>query len=301
MTSAQNQLGILTLYEVTDAVRSRRALTLLILYLVGSIASCWLFIQVLGRVERRLVESMSLPVSAEAGQVTRTLWQSDHFRRLLTDLVGDPELTHRLLDIPPLSIFYGWLAFTFVPFLIILMSTPRIAEEVGTASVRYVLFRTTRAAWCLGKFAGQAWLLLAALAVSGLAAWGVGLVFMDAFPPVASGAWIAVFSLKAWIFGLPFLGMALGISQWTRSPVIATGIGLAALVGLSVVYHACTHFAGPGWARLLDLPRLLTPSAHRLGLWHPDPPHLLPALVMLLALAGFYFLLGYARFARIDQ
>jgi hypothetical protein len=70
MPSAIRQFLIVTRYEVVDAFRSRRALTLLLLYLLGSLAATNLFVHVLHKVENQLVEAMNLTPYDEAGGVT---------------------------------------------------------------------------------------------------------------------------------------------------------------------------------------------------------------------------------------
>jgi ABC-type transport system involved in multi-copper enzyme maturation permease subunit len=301
MSRTLRQLRVVAANELVDSVRSRRALVLLFLYLAGSAVACVLFIHILHKLEVRLVESMGLTASSEPGGATRTLWQSSHFRHMMGELVGDSKLAMRLLDLPPLSIYYGWLAFTFTPLLVMLISAPRIAEEVSTASVRFVLFRTSRATWCGGKLLGQAGLLLVALLASAVGAWVVGAFRMASFEFGANAAVMFVFALKAWVYALAYLGLALGVSQLTRSPVIATGLGLAAMLGLSIVNWTSDYWHGEGWFRILDITRMLTPGGNNLHLWNPDPAYLVPTLVFLPALGLLYFLAGYAFFARRDQ
>ena len=168
------------------------------------------------------------------------------------------------------------------------------------ASSRFVLFRTTRGIWCCGKFAGQAVLLLVALLLSGLAAWVVGVIRMATFASLDTGVKILIFSLKAWVYSLSYLGLALGVSQMTRSPTIATSIGLIGISALAVVAHVSDHWRGSGWFRLLDITSTLTPRGNNMLLWHQDAVHLVPGIVLLTALGLFYFSAGYFVFARRD-
>lgn len=301
MISAWSSFCLVTANELADAIRSRRAIVLLVLYLFGSVGACAVFVRTLNRIEDALVETIGLTPTSEPGSVTRTLWKSEPFQRIMKRLVGSRELANELLDIPPLGLWYGWLAFTFGPLLIVLMSSPRIAEEVGSASVRFVLFRCSRAAWCAGKFAGQALLLLAALLAGAVGAWGVGFAKMAYFDPVSSAYWMFIFSIKAWVYGIPFLGLALGVSQWTRSPVIATGCSFVGMVGVATLAGVSRHWRGEGWRRVLDITYLITPGGHKRGLWYPDAVHLAPSVTMLIVLGIVYFMIGYARFARKDQ
>jgi ABC-type transport system involved in multi-copper enzyme maturation permease subunit len=287
-------------HELADSVRSRRVLVLVILYLAGSIAGTILFIKFLQSIEKQLVETLGLAAANNAGSVTATLWKSDAFRHMLTSLIGDRALAESLLAIPPLALFYGWLSFAFAPALVMLTSSSRISEEVGSGSVRFVLFRAARLHWCLGKFAGQAAQLLLALLASAVGGWCVGLVQMHAFAPVPTALAMLLFALKAWVYALAFLGLATAISQLCTGPNQAVALGFLALIVVGIIAGVSHHFAGDGLRRLWDVVNAVTPEGHRLDLWWGDMAHALPAAVFLLALGVAYLLAGYAYFARRD-
>ena len=167
--------------ELADSLRSRRVIVLLILYMVCAAAGTYLFSTFLQRVEHQLASAMGVTVSNSAGTVTAALWESKPFQRLIIDLVRDRELAEQLFHFSPLALFYGWLAFTFTPLLVMLTSSARVAEEVTLGSVRFAMFRVSRLHWCLGKYAGQALQIAAALSMSALAAWITGALTMEAF------------------------------------------------------------------------------------------------------------------------
>ena len=152
----------------------------------------------------------------------------------------------------------------------------------------------------MGKFIGQACLLLAALLVSAAAAWFVGWIRLAAFDPGANAWAIAFFAVKAWIYALTFLGLALGVSQTVTSPNLAAALSFVALVVMGIVGAIADHMAGGGLGRIWELVRLLTPGGHQMDLWRLDVAHSLPAAVFLLALALVYLLVGHARFLRRD-
>jgi len=186
-----------TCYEFVDAFRSKRAIILLILYLMGSIGACLIFINVLHKVEVEMVEAIGLTASDNPGTTTRTLWKSKHFEDMMASMLDDRELAQQLLSIPPIALFYSWLVLTFTPFLVVLLASSRIAEEVSTASVRFQLFRTSRATWCMGKLTGQALLLMLALLMSGVGTWIVAWLRMKYFDAGPAAWFIFLFSLKA--------------------------------------------------------------------------------------------------------
>lgn len=275
-------------------------MVMVLLYLVGAMAATALFIKFLQSIEGQLVQSLGLAAPAHAGSVTATLWKSNAFRDTLTHLIGDRALAESLLAVPPLALFYGWLSFAFTPVLVMLTASTRIAEEIASGSVRFVMFRAARSRWCLGKFAGQAVQIFGALLLSAAGAWVVGLFRMHSFEPMASARYMMLFAVKAWVYALPFLGLALAISQLFSSPNLALAFGFIALVVVSVLSRVSAWLAGDGWRRAWDVVNVLTPGGHRQNLWWGDAAHLLPAVAFLLVLAAAYLLAGYARFARRD-
>ncbi len=290
--------------ELFDSIRSRRVMVLGLLYVAGSAAATALFISVLQKIERQLAESLGLAVASDAGSVTATLWKSDAFRRMATGLAGDKALAARLLAIPPLGIFYGWLSFAFAPALVMLTSATRISEEVWSGSARFALFRVGRLEWVLGKFAGQAAQLVPALLLSGAAAWLTGLLRMQAFEPAATARAVTVFALQAWLYAMAFLGLATAISQICAVPNLALAFGFVSLIALQVLtavsHHLTSHYAAPAWRRVWDAVHALTPGGHRTDFWWGDAAHTIPATVFLLALGLCYLLAGYAAFSRRD-
>jgi len=265
-------------HELADSVRSRRVIVMMLLYLIGAMAGTALFISALQKIEGQLVQSLGLAAPNNTGSVTATLWKSDSFREILVHLVGDRALANHLLAVPPLALFYGWLSFAFCPVLVMLTSSTRVAEEI----------------------AGQAVQIFGALLLSALGAWLVGFFRMHSFEPLATAGYMLLFALKAWIYALPFLGLALGISQLCRAPNLALVFGFMALVGVAALNRISEWQAGDGWRRIWDLVNDLTPGGHKLNLWWGDAAHLVPAVVFLLVLAAVYLLASYARFARRD-
>lgn len=300
MNSDWQTFWIVTRNELADSARSRRVWVVLLLYLAGGMAGTALFISFLHSIEGQLVQSLGLGEPTSAGTLTATLWKSSVFREMLTRLTGDKRLAESLLDVPPLALYYGWLSFAFTPALVVLTASPRIAEEIATGSVRYVLFRAGRVPWSLGKTAGQALQILGALLLSAIGAWLVGWLRMKSFEPGATAGYMIGYALKAWVYALPYLGLALGVSQMCSTVNTAQAFGFLALVTVAVLGRVATWQAGDGWRRLWDVLQALTPGGHRSAMWWNDAERLLPAMVFLGALGALYWAAGFARFARRD-
>src|SRR5256885_17073100 len=106
---------------------------------------------------------------------------------------------------------------TFIRLLVTLASGDAIASEVSSGSVRYALFRSDRFSWAMGKLLGEAALMSLGIAAGALGVWLMGMFFMAGFEPLATGWWLARFSVRVWFYGFAYLGLAMGASQLTRS------------------------------------------------------------------------------------
>jgi ABC-type transport system involved in multi-copper enzyme maturation permease subunit len=299
MKTPASTVLIVARHEMAESARSRRALVLAALYLAGAVAATLLFVKFLHEAETQVATSLGLDSARRAGGVSTVLWKSRPVRDTLTHLAGDPELARLLLGIPPLALFFGWLAFTFAPLLVVLTAAPRIAEDVWSGAVRFVLFRGTRFGWVLGKYLGLAMQLLAAMLVAACGVWVIGWLRLDAFEPDATALWIGVFAVKAWVYSLAYLGLALAMSQMCAGPNSATSLAFLAMVAAATLSWAW-HLAGPGWRRIWEVAPLLAPGGHKLDLWRDDPAHVVPAVLFLVSLSLAYLAAGYARFARRD-
>ncbi len=292
------QVGVVLRYELADSIRSRRVLILLLLYLAGAMLACNGFITAIHKLEGQLSETLALPGAATPGAVTDALWRSKAFRRMVISLVGHKEIALEVLSLPPIAVIYGWLAFTFTPILVVLSAAGRIAEEISSGSARYVLTRTSRPAWCLGKFGGQACDVLLALMLSAIATWCVARFRLSNCDGLDTARWIILYGWKAWLYSLAFIGLSLGISQAVRSPHHAMGLTLGVLIVMGILALMSQHMVGEGWSQLWQVTDYLFPMKQKLNLWRLQPLYIVNAGVYLVTLAMAYMLAGYAILSR---
>lgn len=287
-------------HEWQDSRRSRRVWLIFILYLLGSLGACFLFAYVLGEIEAQVSETVGLSRTAKTGTMSSALIESDSFFEVVKGLIGDEELARKLVKTPPLILFYAWLSFTFTPILVVLLSSESISGDVSSGFARFNLFRISRLSWVVGKAAGQAGILLAALMLSALGAWIIGVFRMSHFQYIDSIPLLLEFSVKAWWYALTFLGAALAASQWTRSPTLSRSLGLLVVFLWSILAALANYYAGDGIARLWELVLILTPQGHRLDFFRPEIISVIKAATYTTGLGILYFLSGYAIFARRD-
>ena len=286
--------------ELADAVRSRRAIVILALYLAGSLLACNGFVSILHKLETQLTETLHLSSGASTGVVMSALWKNHEFQRIMYHLVGDADVARQLLTIPPPALVYGWLAFAFTPVLVMLTASGRIAEEMAGNSVRFVMTRTSRTAWILGKFMGQAMLLIIALLLSAAGAWCIIRFRLAGFDHGATAAAMMIYAAKAWVYSLAFTGMALGLSQLTRRPYMAMALGFLVWFATVFLAFAAAHFLKKDGSAAWEIILQLLPQGHRVDLWRTDAVHLLNAVFFLVSLGFVYLFAGFARFQKRD-
>ncbi len=294
-------IALVARFELWDAIRSKKALALLILYLTASLAGTALFIRTVEAIEGALADTLAVSHTAQAGTMTSTLFQSDQFRRILEGMVGNGPLAAKLVSIPPLALFYGAFALGLVPLLVVLSASDTIALEVSTGAVRYSLFRCDRLSYALGKFFGQVGLMVVGVFTGALASTVLGALSFASFNAWSTIQWMFVLSLRTCFFGFAFLGVAFLVSQLTASVNLARAGGIMLWFFLTVGHHLLDVEKVRAWAPVL-VPSVqeIFPGAHRLDLWRPEFLPRFSAEVMLLGLGAGFFSLGYLRFARRD-
>ncbi|MEL6343586.1 MAG: ABC transporter permease subunit [Myxococcota bacterium] len=288
-------------FDLRESLRSRKALALMFIYLMGAMAATGIFVTVLAEVEAVMADTLMVARTARPGAMTQALRESDRMQGNLGGLLGEPGLAAELVRIPPLGLFYGWLAMSFGPLLVTFTSAEAIAGDLASGTVRFSLFRISRLEWAAGKLLGQSALLAVGMMLGAAGVWAIGWYSLMSFEPLLNAAWLVRFAGRGWIYGFAFLGMTLGVSQLTRSINGARALALAGLLGLSIGGVVLMTPQAVAFAPILaDTVRQLCPNAHRLNLWRPLFTERAPALVMLLALGGTYFSLGYQWMSRRD-
>src|SRR5690606_14048518 len=259
---------IVAAFDLGESLRSRRVIIFLFLYVAGAVASTIVFTEVLQTIEEQLAEQLLVARTDTPGSLTQAIMESPELHRVLAGLIRDRELASALVRIPPIALLYGWVALTFGPIFVVLTSSDTIASEVATGSVRFALFRTHRAAWALGKLLGQAALLAVGIALGAVAAWITGWIRLSSFAPLDTALWLARYAGTSYCFAFAHLGLALGVSQLTRSVPWSRALGLFAIAFVFGVHgwlgRDSVREAAPV---TIDSLRMLFPAAHRLDLW----------------------------------
>ncbi len=294
------RIGQVALAECAGAVRSRRVLVVIALYLLVSVFCMTTTITILGKMETELTKVLQLPETEETGVVSATLWKSVPFQTMVRTGLRNDLVYNDIEGRHPVELIYAWFAFLCAPLLAMLVAGNRIADDLKSGAVRYALVRVTRLEWTLGKYAGQVLMVALALAVSAVGAWLVAVVRLSGVGMFELLPAMFDWGFRAGLYELAWLGLALGVSHMARSGSRASAVGLLA-IALCVAW--------PGILRLLstwlDCPWLdhfdaLVPSTASASLWRRSFAPLFTGGVHLLTLGLAYLMLGHVVFDRGD-
>ncbi len=294
-------IGLIASFEVRRAVRTWRALALIVLYVVATAGAAYVFTQIIGAAEQSLASTLGVPATDTPGTMLTELKANREFRGALSQAVGGTDQLDALLQWPLLAIFHLWFSFLLVPFFAASASAESIALDVRTRALRFEALRTGRLEIVLGRFLGQLLLtgLAAAASIGGV--WTVGMLYMVGHTPLGLATGLVWFAVRAWFFSIPFVGIGVACSQLTASPawarVLAISMTAGSWVALGIARWLETR--GDGWAIVADLLIQILPQGWLMTMWAPGLDWMVAALVCS-ALGLVAVGLGYARFAGRD-
>lgn len=288
--------GIVARFELAEALRSRLVIVILTLYGAGAALGAYVFSKALGAAEQAVRSNM--PTALGAPDVPDDLVRKQALPRVISGLVDDPVLREELVGIEPLALFYGFMALQLVALLVLFASGGAHASDVSRGVTRFVLTRCDRFSWALGKLVGHAALLAAGLLAGALVTMAVGWA-QGRFDAV-SALWLLRAALRAWTYGLAYLGLFAGIALSLRAPGPARAFSVLLLFGLwiarSIVRSEWLGRAIPGIEHIA----WLFPAEYEKLLWSPNWLVSWSASIALIAIGAAGFALGQWAFRRSD-
>jgi ABC-type transport system involved in multi-copper enzyme maturation permease subunit len=234
----------------------------------------------------------------DASQLTPNLIR-ERAMPMFASFVEDEAIRGELLRMPPLSVFYGYMAQSVVVLLVLALSAGTMAADISSGTARYSLFRCDRLTWATGKFIGQEAVLASGLVVGAVLAGVVGQAIDSSFQ---SETWLWLFrtSFRAWLYANAYLGLFAGISLVSSSPLTARALSLLAWFALGIgKILVSADFANQRLPGLHYLAYVF-PSTHLHSLWSPNWGTYLPAALALVLFGSVCFLLGHHLFQRRD-
>ncbi|MEM9696537.1 MAG: ABC transporter permease subunit [Myxococcota bacterium] len=286
--SALSNIGIVAQFDLYESLRSRRALTLILLYGIISIGASALFcIGVNGFYENLDRSGPGAAAVLDSPDLPKQFGQ-------WFDI--EVEVARELLRIPALALFYLMFATYALPLVVLMTSAEAIVRELSSGSSRFILFRTQRLSWVLGKLTGQGVLMMIGILFGAGAAFTAGWLVLDRFEPALTFWWLMRMSLRAGVIGFAYLGLALAVSQVVNTPASARGLALASAFGIWLAEVMLSRSDNGALEALSHI----FPSAHDLTLFHPSLAVRAGGMLALVGFGAVTFGLGYLRFARRD-
>lgn len=288
-------------FEFAAALRTKRALAIAVVYLVTSLFGMSSAITALGKMEDQLSDILQVErVEGKSGVVSAALWKSKPFQSLARGVVGDSLVYDDIVGKHPAELIYAWIVFMAVPFLSVLVACRRVADDVKSGAAKYALMRVSRLEWSLGKYVGQATLVLAGLLVGAFGAWAVAMFKLAGADVASMLPAMLAWSLKAWFLSLAWLGVALGISHSFSTGTKAQTVSMFALVAFSIAPYVVKLYADTAIGEKLQVLQRLFPSAIEDALWRSSLAPVAAGSVWLALLGLMWLSLGYLTFARRD-
>lgn len=292
------RLWLVAAFELRDAMRSKLAIIIVVLFAAGSALGSAGFIKSV-----QGAESAARNLLAEQAGIDPEMIPLSQVRTqaltLLFSFVKDEELRNILRDLQPLAIFFGYASLQAVPLLVLTLSAGSHAADIQNGTARFSLFRCNRPTWALGKMLGHAGLLGVGLLVGALVAGSMGFFMQPEFEPRTLSD-LLIAAVRTWLYGLTYLAVFSGLSLIAGTPMKARALCLAALIASGVGHLIFRSDSIAESAPPLAYLKWLFPGQHELSLWMTTPLTLGVAVAALLAIGAAGLSLGISVFDRRD-
>lgn len=263
--------GWVARFEVARAIRSWRAVGLVVVYVIANVGGAYLFIEALSALEDVIADQLAVPRTRWPGALLDEAREGEQLRQMLTALVRDEQVVTLLLDEPVLAVFQLWQGFVFVPFLVATAAAEAVSLDVASGAIRFEALRTGRAEIVAGRFLGQVGLAVVALGLALVAVWGLGMGLMVDQDPVAVASGLLRFGTRALWFALPFAALGIAASTLTTSAAWARVMALVATAGSWVLWGVVSWTDGGTLGPVTAALSPLLPQAWVTSLWQPTP------------------------------
>jgi ABC-type transport system involved in multi-copper enzyme maturation permease subunit len=274
-------------FDLRESLRTRRALVLVLLYLLIACAASGVYVQVV----REVTAQMKVMAGDEGAAAASALQDEGYSAMLLFFSGGDGVLAAHLASFPPMVLIFAWTSLAFLPWFIALTSYDQIAGDLHQRTIRYAALRTGRGAFVTGKLLGQAALVAGVAGLGMIPVVLIGAIYLPNFAPVATVTAL----LSTWpitvVCALGFLGVVSLASQLCKGP----GAARAVAVGLLFAVWLLSLQSGMwGWLAVLS------PWYWKPGLFQPGLVDRLIAVAGCVGLCAGYTALGFLVFRRRD-
>lgn len=281
-------------YDLKESVRSRRAWTIGLLFFVSSVLASWAFIETMKLIEKamQLVPGATLDPAKLA--------QSTKFRDAIKFLVGDAHKVDYVATLPPLGLFVAAMMMMSIPWIVVLTSTDLVAGDVQHRTVRYVLLRTARINFVIGKVLSQSLLIAGITVTSLLPAVALGATQLKSFDPVATLLYLLQSAPAMLAYAISFVGLAALASQLTSTPQRARSLAMLLFVFLWLLGWRTPSLQITDFWSIFGPLSYLSPWHCKSYLYEPEVAQRLVGALLSIGFGALFTGLGFWHFSRRD-
>jgi ABC-type transport system involved in multi-copper enzyme maturation permease subunit len=282
-------------FDVRESLRSRRALTLVALYLFVSTLAAYSFVRAVEAVESKL-SALASQASPDQSAAVVSLARSEGYRRILEVLtLGDGKLASYLASLPPIGLFVTVVMLSMIPWLVALTAADQVAADLHFRTVRFVVLRTSRGAFVLGKLLSQVLLLTVVTVAALLPSLWLGSHYLRSFDGAATLSFLAQIAPSLLAYAFAFLGLTSLASQLSGTPGRARA--------LTLLLFALLWLAGlstPSLGSALGVLAYLSPWQLKMMLLAEEWSQRSLAIALCLGFGLAFTAIGYLIFRRRD-
>ncbi len=255
-------------FHVVKAVRTRTLMFMVSIYVIAAAGIAWIFRGIIHELEKNAAGVLRVPVTDTPGAMIDTLREQGDLADTLRALVPEPGLLDWALELPILTVSHFWMALGTLPFLAAAAGAEIISPAIKDRSLRFELVRTGRLELVMGRWGGQAILMMFATLMSILGPWVIGVFFMANQPPLDQASTLLMVTPRLIAWSLPFLGLGVACSQLTANTNGARTLALGSVVGTWILWGTLkTDWLSDHVPILADILSPLMPQNYVVGLW----------------------------------
>jgi len=251
-------------FELGTLFRSKRALAVIILYVLVTLGIAALFTWLSMKFGPEL-RSLQLAANAQAGSHAGAS-TATHVKNMIPTLVrgNDAATLNHLMNQPMVIVGYFLFVLLFIPYLPALISFDIINADIRSRFIRFQLLRTSRGTLLAGKIIAHWVLFLIVSGIANMVLFGYAWSKIPDFPLTRSFTLLFEYWFMTAIMGFTYLALVALVSSLIDQGVLALIAILIAVhgFGLIAVSSAPIHFLSPSWYKF----GLLSPDVLVVGL-----------------------------------
>jgi ABC-type transport system involved in multi-copper enzyme maturation permease subunit len=227
------------------------------------------------------------------------------FREVLGRSVTDQAALEFLVSKPAVMLFHMLVSLGILPFITMLTSSESISQEQQSRGVRFMVLRTGRAEFVLGKVLGQAFTIALLTLLGGFICMGIAAWKLQDFEFWPAFSALLLFWPRIVAYCIAYLGLAALCSMNSSTPVASRIFSIIGLGAMFFSYEIMQIYlvgldSASGEARLLNALGFLLPYSHEYDLWYPELATYGGAMAALVFIGAFFTTIGLLIYRERD-